>query len=56
MDAAIQRPGTDSGVSYATVFQIHKTETAIPRQRLGNQLLSLQRMLTKVIPVTTGII
>jgi hypothetical protein len=26
---------------------------AIPRQRLGKQLLSLQRMLTEVIPVTT---
>jgi hypothetical protein len=55
MDAAIQRPGTDSGVSYATVFRIHETETSIPRQRLGKQLLSLQRMLTKVIPVTTRI-
>jgi hypothetical protein len=31
MDAAIQRPGTDSGVSYATVFRIHETETSIPR-------------------------
>jgi hypothetical protein len=26
---------------------------AIPRQRLGEQLLSLQRMLTEAIPVTT---
>jgi hypothetical protein len=25
----------------------------IPRQQLGKQLLSLQRMLTKIIPVTT---
>jgi hypothetical protein len=38
--------------------QIHVTLLrriiAIPMQRLGKQLLSLQRMLTKVIPVTTG--
>jgi hypothetical protein len=53
MDAAIQRPDTDSGVSYATVFLIHGTTASIPRQRLGKQLLSLQRMLTKVIPVIT---
>jgi hypothetical protein len=26
MDAAIQQPGTDSGVSYATVFRIHRTQ------------------------------
>jgi hypothetical protein len=29
------------------------TTASIPRQRLGKQLLSLQLMLTKVIPVTT---
>jgi hypothetical protein len=55
MDAAIQRPGTDSGVSNATSFRIHGTTASIPRQRLGKQLLSLPRMLTKVIPVTTRI-
>jgi hypothetical protein len=31
------------------------TTASIPRQRLGKQLLPLQRMLTKVIPVTTRI-
>jgi hypothetical protein len=43
MNAATQRPGTDSGVSYATVFRIHETEKyksiatqRIRRPSLGN--------------------
>jgi hypothetical protein len=44
------------GVCYATApkYTLHlRRIVAIPRQRLGKQLLSLQRMLTKVIPVTS---
>jgi hypothetical protein len=51
MDAATQRPGMDSGVFYATVFRILQTETPIPRQRLGEQLLSLQRIASDKINV-----
>jgi hypothetical protein len=43
MNAATQRPSTDSGVSYATVFRIHGTEKyksiatqRIRRPSLGN--------------------
>jgi hypothetical protein len=51
MGAAIQRPGTDSDVSYATVFRIHETTASIPSQRLGKQLLSLQRIASDKINV-----
>jgi hypothetical protein len=51
MDAAMQRPGMDSGVSYATVFRIHQTDTPIFRQRLGKQLLSLQQIASDKINV-----
>jgi hypothetical protein len=38
-----------------TTASIASQRPAIPSQRLGKQLLSLQRMLTKGIPVTTRI-
>jgi hypothetical protein len=44
-------------ICYATAlkYMLHYRDriVKIPRQRRGTQLLSLQRMLTKVIPVTT---
>jgi hypothetical protein len=62
MNAATQRPGTDLGVSYATVFRIHgtekyksiatrcqQTEPILPRQQI---LLTVKRFLSKQIFAT----
>jgi hypothetical protein len=63
MDAATQMPGTDSGVSYATVFlsntraekyksiatQCQQTEPILPRQRI---LLTAKRFLSNQIVAT----
>jgi hypothetical protein len=51
MNAATQRPGTDFGVSYATVFRIHGTEKykSIATQYLqAERTLPWQRMLLTV--------
>jgi hypothetical protein len=62
MNAATQRPGTDFGVSYATVFRIHETEkyksiatqcqqteSILPWQRI---LLTVKRFFSNQIVAT----
>jgi hypothetical protein len=51
MNATTQRPGTDSGVSYATVFRIHETEKYISiatRCQQTELILLWQRILLTV--------
>jgi hypothetical protein len=42
MNAATQRPGTDLGVSYATIFRIHVTEKY---KSIATQFLQAERIL-----------
>jgi glutamate/tyrosine decarboxylase-like PLP-dependent enzyme len=42
MNAATQRPGTDLGASYATVFRIHGTEKY---KSIAKQCLQAERVL-----------
>jgi hypothetical protein len=62
MTAATQRPGTDFGASYATLFRIHgtekyksiamrcqQTEPILPRQRI---LLTVKRFLSNQVVAT----
>jgi hypothetical protein len=44
MNAATQRPATDFGVSYATVFRIHETEKC---KSIATQCLQAERILPR---------